>query len=272
MEGDDMGDLLYLYGLIPTNEATHPLPSVKGFDGEHEIFMLPNEDVTAIVCHLDHAAYSEETISDKINNDMEWLQEKAFHHHETVQQLAKQYTIVPLKFCTLYKNEESLRETVDKNKTKLSETFALLDGNEEWNLKIYCDDEQIKQQVSENNPVIKAKRDEISALPRGRQFFEKKKMDELINQELEAEKNRFCENIHEKLSSVSLFGSIKKTWGKDVTGRKEKMAWNSVFLLPKANVEQFLNNVEQYEGDFEEAGWKFEVSGPWPPYHFSSFS
>ena len=157
------------------------------------------QDVTAIVCHLDPTTYSEETISDKINNDMEWLQEKAFHHHETVQQLAKQYTIVPLKFCTLYKNEESLRATVEKNRTKLKETFDLLDGNEEWNLKIYCDDEQIKQQVSESNPVIKAKRDEISALPRGRQFFEKKKMDELINQELEDEKNRFCENIHEKL-------------------------------------------------------------------------
>ena len=65
-------------------------------------------------------------------------------------------------------------------------------------LKIYCDDEQLKKQVSESNASIEAKRQEISQLPRGRQFFEKKKMDELLNQELENEKNRFCEKVHDK--------------------------------------------------------------------------
>ncbi|WP_347548455.1 GvpL/GvpF family gas vesicle protein [Pseudalkalibacillus hwajinpoensis] len=268
-----MGNLIYLYGLVPSNEANNTsLPSTKGFDGEREIYTLSINEVTAIVCQLDSDHYSEETISDKINNDMEWLQEKAFHHHETVQQLAQMYTIVPLKFCTLYKNQESLQHTIERNTEKLNETFKLLDGNEEWNLKIYCDDELVKKQVSESNASIEAKRQEISELPRGRQFFEKKKIDELINQELENEKNRFCEEIHEKLKKISLFGSIKKNWSKDVTGRKEKMAWNSVFLIPSANVEEFIEEIKLDEEIYGQTGWSFEVSGPWPPYHFSSFS
>ncbi|MBN8210292.1 GvpL/GvpF family gas vesicle protein [Bacillus sp. NTK071] len=268
-----MSNLLYLYGLIPSHESTTtPLPSLKGFDGDGVIYPLRIGDVTAFVSELDADSYSEETISDKINNDMEWLQEKAFHHHETVQQLAQLYTIVPLKFCTLYKNPDSLITTVENHKEKLHESFQLLEGNEEWNLKIYCNDEQLKKKVSESNATIEAKRQEISQLPPGRQFFEKKKIDELINQELENEKNLFCEEIHGKLKKISLFGSIKKNWSKDVTGRKEKMAWNSVFLLPSANVEEFIEEIKLDEETYGLNGWDFEVSGPWPPYHFSSFT
>ena len=131
-----MSDLLYLYGLVPSHEATTTsLPSIKGFDGDGVIYPLLIDEVTALVCDLDSDHYSEETISDKINSDMEWLQEKAFHHHEAVQKLAQMYTIVPLKFCTLYKNQDSLRHTIERNKEKLNETFKLLDGNEEWNLE-----------------------------------------------------------------------------------------------------------------------------------------
>ncbi|MFP3361313.1 GvpL/GvpF family gas vesicle protein, partial [Planococcus sp. SIMBA_143] len=81
------------------------------------------------------------------------------------------------------------------NRNKLEMTFQQLDGNEEWNVKIYCDDKLLKKQVSESNPSIEAKRKEISELPKGRQFFEKKKIDQLIDRELENEKNRLCEEV-----------------------------------------------------------------------------
>ncbi|WRP06539.1 GvpL/GvpF family gas vesicle protein [Rossellomorea aquimaris] len=268
-----MSDLLYLYGLIPTKEANKKsLPSMKGFDGEGELYTIEIGEVTAIVCDLPPNEYSEETIKDKVDNDMDWLQEKAFHHHETVLMVSKMYTIIPLKFCTLYKNEDSLKSTIEGNRNKLETTFTQLDGNEEWNVKIYCDDKLLKKQVSESNPSIEAKRKEISELPKGRQFFEKKKIDQLIDRELENEKNRLCEEVHEKLKEHSLHGNIKKNWSKDVTGRQENMAWNSVFLLPVSNVDEFVEEIKQYEEELGHAGWKIEASGPWPPYHFSSFS
>ena len=50
------------------------------------------------------------------------------------------------------------------------------------------------------------------------------------------------------------------------------MAWNSVFLLPGSKVDEFVEEIKQYEEELGHAGWKIEASGPWPPYHFSSFS
>ncbi|KKB33354.1 GvpL/GvpF family gas vesicle protein [Bacillus thermotolerans] len=268
-----MDHLIYLYGLIPTKEiASQPLPSLKDFEGSGELYTMEIGSITAVVCRLDADKYSEDQIKERINNDMEWLQEKAFHHHETVMQLAKIFTVIPLKFCTLYKSEESLKDTVQSNESKMTEAFEAIAGKEEWNLKIYCDDKQLKEQVSQNNPAIEEKRKEISELPRGKQFFEKKKLDKLVDSELEKEKNRVSEDIHAHLTEFALKGHVKRTWSSEVTGRKEEMTWNSVYLIKKSDVESFLEQVQQYEAKMEEAGWKFEASGPWPAYHFSSFA
>lgn len=266
-----MGNLLYLYGLIPSKEAEQSLPALKDFDGNGEIYMISAGKITAIVCNLDAENYSEEVLKERINNDMEWLQEKAFHHHETVLKLANLYTIVPLKFCTLYKNQGSLENAVIENEAKLLDTFELIRGNEEWNLKIYCDDHLLKKQVSESNPTIEAKKEEISQLSKGKQFFEKKKLDKLIESELEAEKNITSEKIHLQLKELALQGDVKKSWSNNVTGRKEDMTWNSVYLIPKTKVNSFLEEVRRYEKDMKEKGWKFEATGPWPAYHFTSF-
>ncbi|MEI4769834.1 GvpL/GvpF family gas vesicle protein [Psychrobacillus sp. FJAT-51614] len=268
-----MDSLIYLYGLIPTDEGDkQQIPSINGFDGKSGIYTLPIGKVTAIVCGLDAERYSEESIKEQINNDMEWLQEKAFHHHETVMMLSKMYTVIPLKFCTLFKNQGSLENTVQTNEAHLVDTFASIYGKEEWNLKIYCDDQLLKEQVSQSNPAIEARREEISQLSKGKQFFEKKKLDKLIESELEEEKNRISENIHVHLSGIALKGNVKRTWSNDMTGRKDDMTWNSVYLIPAADVENFLEQIQQYEKDMKGMGWQFEATGPWPAYHFSNFS
>ncbi|WP_059173308.1 GvpL/GvpF family gas vesicle protein [Bacillus sp. FJAT-27445] len=268
-----MGELIYLYGLVPTKEVKESaLPNDKGFDGRREIYPLSIGNITAVVSKLDSEEYSEETISDRINNDMEWLQEKAFHHHETVLNLSKMFTIIPLKFCVLYKSEASLGQAVQSKVAKIEQTFSLLADNEEWNVKIYCNDQLLKQRVSETNPAIEEKRAEISQLSKGKQFFEKKKLETLIEKELEEEKNRISEKVHLHFKEIALEGNVKKTWGKDVTGRKDNMAWNGVYLVPKSKVEPFLEQIQQNEKELKETGWHFEVTGPWPAYHFSSFS
>lgn len=266
-----MAELVYLYGLIKTEDAkSDPLPSLNGIDDQHEIHMFPLDEITAIVCHLDSNDYTETAIKEKISNDMEWLQKKAFHHHETLLALQKQYTIIPAKFCTIYSNEDSLETTIKKHKTDLITSLALLKGNEEWNLKIYCDDAKLEKHLLLHNSKIDKRKQEISELPPGRQFFERKKIDQLVKDELEQEKNLTCEKIHADLKQFSLKETVKKNWSKDVTGRTDNMSWNSVYLLPFDQVNDFLDSINQTNENLDELGWRFEPSGPWPPYHFAS--
>lgn len=268
-----MENLIYLYGLVPKEEALErSLPEVKGFDGEGNLYTIPINNTTAIVCELNANDYSQATIEDKMSNDMEWLQEKAFHHHETISSLHNNYTFIPLKFCTIYKNETNLRETIQESEYKVEESFNLLVDKEEWTLKIYSDDNKLKEQIGTNNKAIEEKRKEISDLPRGRQFFERKKIDSLVDKELEKEKDRIGESLHDKLKKYAVDNSIKKNWGKDVTGLQDDMTFNSVYLLPKEKVDDFVTEIEEAEKELGDLGFRIEATGPWPAYHFSSFS
>jgi len=268
-----MDSLIYLYGLIPSKEAErNELPSTKGFDGTGDLYTVPIGSVTAVICDIDAEQHTEDRIKDLINNNMEWLQEKAFHHHETVNNLSKEFTVIPLKFCTIYQSEDSLKSTIQSSESQLVHTMDSISGKEEWNLKIYCNDQQLKDQIAKSHPAIEEKKAEISTLPKGKQFFEKKKIEKMVDALLEEEKNRVSEKIHKGLLKLTDKGAVKNAWSKDVTGRSENMTWNSVYLITKADVERFLEEIQQHQKEMQDAGWQFEPTGPWPAYHFSNLS
>ncbi|GGB35662.1 gas vesicle protein GvpL [Virgibacillus dakarensis] len=268
-----MAELVYLYGVIPAKELEkEAFPVVKGLDQQHKVYPLAVNNTLAVVCHLDDQDYSEESIKEKMNNDMEWLREKAFHHHEMLIALNERYNVIPMKFCTIFANEENLRETIEKNEEKLLRSFSLIDGSEEWNLKIYCDDTVLKSYISANNANIEAKKEEISQFPPGKQYFAKRKIEQMVDKELEKEKDKVCENAHAQLRQFSLHETIKKNWNKDVTGREDNMSWNSVYLVPVSHVTGFLQKINELKDTWANLGWKFEATGPWPAYHFAGLS
>lgn len=267
-----MENLIYLYGLVPKKEiAKTELPSLTSFDDKGILHKLPINGSTAIVCELNEDEYSEEIIENKIDNDMEWLKKKAFHHHETIATLDKYYTLIPLKFCTIYKSEENLKEAIQEVDGKVMETFNYLENKEEWTVKIYSDDKKLKEKISKDNEKIEEKRKEIRDLPRGRRFFEEKRIDSLVDKELENEKTRIGEDLHENLKKYAIDYTIKKNWGKDITGLQEDMIWNSVYLIPEDKVESFTQEIENHEKNSQDDEWRVEAAGPWPAYHFSSF-
>ncbi|WP_164214959.1 GvpL/GvpF family gas vesicle protein [Virgibacillus sp. YIM 98842] len=264
---------IYLYGFIPTEELERTaLPEHEGFDEKEKLISIQVDSITAIVSRLDPDAYTEMVIEDKINNDLEWLQKKAYHHHEVLMFLNKNYTVVPLSFCTIYNNQDSLIETASSQAHELEDSFAEIGGKEEWNLKIYYDEEKVKRLVTENNPVMQKKREEIKELSPGRQFFERKKIDRMAEKEMDKELNERCNEIHLELSGLATRSDVKKTLGKDATGRKDNMSWNSVFLLQESEVDRFVEKVMKKDQQLNGSGLKMEATGPWPAYHFSNLS
>jgi hypothetical protein len=268
-----MAAYFYLYGLIPTIEAGLKMfDPFTGIDNKHKAYVITLGSITAIGTDVDADEFSEKAIKEKMDNDMIWLEEKAMHHHEVLSNLQKQYTVLPMKFCTIFKNIHSLEQKVDAEQEKIHDSFVKIKGNEEWNLKIYSDDTLVREQLRTRHPTIAAKMKEIEHLPPGRQFFEKRKIEQLLDQETEKEINEKCEEIHNEVKQFSIFSTVKRNWGKELTGKPHDMSWNSVYLIPLSNVEAFLEDVEKKTWTYEKFGWKIEVSGPWPAYHFANLA
>ncbi|RLL42688.1 gas vesicle protein GvpL [Oceanobacillus piezotolerans] len=267
-----MDSLIYLYGVIPTAEKEkQDIPAFKGIDEEHEVYTVSFGEITAVVCNLDEREYGQEQLEKKTNNPT-WLHEKAFHHHEVLMSLYAKYPIIPMKFCTIYASMDNLLTTLETHKQRMIEVLESIKGKEEWILKIYCDEDKVKESVASYSDVIELRKEEIAAMSPGRQYLEKKKLGQLIEQEAHKQKQAFGETIHQELADMSANTEVKRNWNKDVTGRKEEMCWNSVYMLEKPKVDDFLKRVKAIQNEHGDDGWKLEVTGPWPSYHFSAIS
>ena len=53
-----------------------------------------------------------------------------------------------------------------------------------------------------------------------------------------------------------------------LTNRPEKMVWNGAFLLSRSAIRSFHAACEQLRIELTPTGVNFELTGPWPPYHF----
>ena len=264
-----MGKLIYLYGIIPKTDAyTENLSTLKGLDDIHEIHTIPLQKTAAVVCNLDEEEYSEKELEKK-TNDVKWVHEKAFHHHEILMNIYNQFPVIPMKFCTIYSGMDRLEDTLKPHEADMIGLLKYIEDKEEWILKIYCDAAKVREQVSEKNTTIDGKRKEIAEMSPGRQYLEKRKLDQLIDQEADREKESFSSTIHQELEAKSLHNEVKKNWNKDVTGRTEEMCWNSVYMLEKSTVDPFLSHIKELQDKWESFGWHIEVTGPWPSYHYA---
>jgi hypothetical protein len=263
-------EFVYLYGIIPFNEVEQKeVPLFDGINESHR-FLIHYQDIMAVVCYVNQSEYSQEQIDLKIKNP-KWLEQKAFHHHECISLIDKYSTILPFPFCTIFESENNVKLMLAEHYHILSQKLNTLHQKREWNLKIYYDSERLKSCVSENNPTVLAFQREIERMPKGKQFIMRKKLQQLIQEEVEKEQDKQIRELTEDLISFSTDYLIRKNWGKEITQRNDDMLLNGDFLVDKNNSEAFFTCIRNYERSFSNHGWFFQLTGPWPPYHFSKF-
>ncbi|MFB5662561.1 GvpL/GvpF family gas vesicle protein [Alteribacillus sp. HJP-4] len=265
--------LIYLYAFIPTEEyEKQEWDAIEGIEPPNEVEFIEYGEITAVTCRVPEAEYGEKKLQKQVEN-MQWLQGRAFHHHELMNVLHDRFTVLPLKFGTIYSQPEHLTNSMEEHRDRLASLFDYLHQKEEWNMKIFVDKSKFISAVVENSPEMEEKKLEIENLSPGRKFFEKKKIDQFVEDTADENIKNTCKAIHEKLSQKSFNTEVKKNWERKVTGREEEMSWNGVYLIDKAEREALLSDITKQESEAKEnnTGLSFEITGPWPAYHFSEF-
>ncbi|SIS69502.1 GvpL/GvpF family gas vesicle protein [Salimicrobium salexigens] len=266
-----MGKLVYLYGIIPEGHEIGEIwdSEKSAIEGESLPYIEDFGGLAAVVTDVSEEEFGETAMEENSNNTA-WIQEKAFHHHEALLELQRHTTVLPMKFGTIFESVESLKQMIDEKEDHLQHTLQTLEGKEEWNVKAYINPKTFYERVAEANENVKAKREEIEQMSKGRQYLEKKKLDKFIEEEMFKDQEKKAEEMHDRLAGYSEDSERKKNWKKDVTGREDEMALNSAFLVVSEDLESFLDQIRDMEKEKEEDGWLIEATGPWPAYHFAT--
>ncbi|MBI5207522.1 MAG: GvpL/GvpF family gas vesicle protein [Candidatus Firestonebacteria bacterium] len=257
----NMENLLYLYCI------TLKEPDLEKADLSDDIFCIRHNDIYAVARLVSNDEFGETNIEKNLS-DMEWLIPGVKAHMNINNLIMKNMTIVPFKFGTIFKTEESLKEMLDEYTPQFIDNIHKLNNKEEWAVKIYCNMDILNKKVSETSERIKQHDEEISCSGPGKAFLLKKKRDELIACEANKIVNDFIKYCFDKFGSQSHEAVINRLFTENANQHKYKMILNSAYLISQKNVNGFLDMIRVLKRENCETGFEFDYSGPWPPFNF----
>lgn len=260
---------VYLYCLAPIDAA--------GLLEEQAVDGLPDGDmvrgvrcgqVAAIVSTVPAEAYNDEVLEACVQ-DMEWLENRVTVHDQVIQCVMKSFPVIPMKFCTIFHSEHSLCQVMAVRQDEFISLLNYVNNREEWGLKAYCDPAVWRQYVEKASEEIDEARIKVANEGSGAAYLMKKKMEELIIAEMDRMATDLMEQLHQDLATLSVTAKLNRLMSGEVTGRSGKMALNAVYLVDINRVELFKQKLEIQTQNYQDRGFAFELTGPWPPYNFS---
>ena len=270
-QGKNMDSGFYLYCIRP--QTAKAIEVDKTISGEGKVYIIPYDNIEAVVSEVDLNEFGSEEIQKKAEEDLNWIKEKAQIHEYVIEQAMRVgpnlISVIPMKFGTIFKTEESLKECLRKNYQQFKDSLEKLKGKQEWGVKIYLKENIFRKTIEDKNEAVLAKKKEIESLPKGMAFFTQKQIGEIVNQEKDKELDRITEEIYESLGQLAFSKNKSKLLEKDFTGMLEEMLLNAFYLIEESKLASFQKKVGELKEKYNSLGFEVEMTGPWPSYHFA---
>lgn len=199
-------------------------------------------------------------LSTTLSEEITLSKEAIYRHEKVVEFYLEHSALLPVRFNTLFKNEEELVTTLKTYELEIETNLHKVSGCVEMGIKVLVKDSSRKnsngysftKNISRDN-MSKAKQyllDKLSSYK-----------ESLYIQEIYKEQG---ESIYTSLNEYSRLG-IKFPISSD-----SFLILNSAFLVPKESLSSFKNKFQEIKQTNTDLA--FLLSGPWPPYSFVDFS
>ena len=179
----------------------------------------------------------------------------------------KYYTpVVPLRFCTIYNNPESLFMAVMPHKEKILSFLDYTADKVEWSVKVFCDKTVFMNNYDKNKEQSPSA-NQTSLLP-GEAYLLAKKTRKIREERFRADLQTYLKDIDYTLSQYADCYRFLQCTDKSIHGRSLDMVMNTAFLVEQQTFAMFKNTLDMLAEKYKSEGGVFEMSGPWPPYNF----
>lgn len=226
----------YLYGII----KDEPLEG---------IVKIPFNGIAGVVSSISLDEFGEVPLMQNLES-LDWVRDKVFKHERVIEDVMKRTTIIPMKFCTIFKSEEKI---IDLLKEKYSYFMELLEkyrDKSEWGVKIYCKKEEFQ----------------MAKTSTGRDYLLAKKVQEEKLQKDERYINAIVEEIYKKIRQLAEEAKVNRPTPKELLPDKNKeQVLNLSILVPDDNANKLVALVDNLARQYSLI---LELVGPLPVYSF----
>lgn len=261
---------LYLYCIAPQEAASFPGEIIlSGLPDSSQVYGVVYGQVTAVVSDVPAELYNEIALEECLQN-LDWLESHVTAHNFVIQRVMQEYPVVPMKFCTIFKLTENLKQVITGREKEFSKLLKYVSNKEEWGLKAYFEKKLWQRYVEETSENIQEAKKQLKAGGSGAAYLIKRRLDELVLSAMDHLAAETASQTHLELSPFAIKAKLNPLMSSKTAGQLKTMVLNAAYLIEKDNVASFTHRVNELRNSYLDKGFEIVVSGPWPPYNFSS--
>jgi hypothetical protein len=169
---------------------------------------------------------------------------------------------------TLFRDAKAVKAMLAKRMMELQQTFLRIGDGKEFIVRVYVQPGVFKDHVSDHNAEIgKLESDAARAAP-GQKYLLERKIDNLRRDAGRDLTARIATEIHDALRETAVEGVREPPVNSGAPREQGRAILNASFLVAPARVVDFQKALTEKVNKYEPSGFKFDFTGPWPPYHF----
>jgi hypothetical protein len=259
-----VSDLLYVYAVTRAGVVVTGAP--PGLD-DSAVRIVELADLAAVVSPAHGAHYAAHEV-ERRSEDVNWVAPRASAHDAVVTWLADRGPVIPLPMFTLFTDERRVREMLRQRANDLRATLERVAGADEFGLRVFrLEDVLLKHVATLSDRVETLERQAREATPGQRYLLERK-----LDTERRTEARRIALEVAGE-AYASLVPHARESVREPLPAKAREDAagvavLNAYFLVERANLEPFQREVTSLVRTREAQGFRFDFTGPWPPYHF----
>jgi len=254
----------YVYAVV---DAGTPLDGVPAGLDDARIALEAEGEVAALVSTVDATTYGGPEMEMR-TGDIEWLGPRARAHDRVVTWASDTGAAVPLPMFTMFRDAAGVRTMLRERRTELVQGLARVRDHQEFGVRLFRIDEALTAHLAKLSPRIAELERSAAAASPGQRYLLTRKLEAERTSELRRIGGEVAQRAYDDLATHANGAVLDTLPRRTLEGMAGVAVLNASFLLPRAATEPFQRALTSLVEEYEPRGFRFEFTGPWPPYHF----
>lgn len=256
--------VLYAYAVTPSTIDAARAPA--GID-DAAVRLVVESDVAALVSSVDTSTYAPERV-EQLTEEVGWLAPRAAAHDAVVTWAGDRGPVVPLPIFTLFHDESRVKQMLRERGRELRATLERVGAGQEYGLRIFRIDEALARHVSSLSPHVAALERQAREANPGQRYLLERKLETERRNEVRRIAADVARESFDALAPLALEATREPLPAKGRDDAAGVAVLNAFFLVRRGALEPFQESLTAIVREHEPHGFRFDFTGPWPPYHF----
>jgi hypothetical protein len=255
--------MIYVYGIVPSK--AHVAGAPGGID-DAEVTLVKHGELGALVSELD--AYDPEAIADA-SGDMDWVAPRAKAHDLVLTWASDRGPVIPFPmFTSTFASVSSVEAMLRDRASELAPVLARVARGREYALRVYRVDAELKAALPRLSDEIGKLKAAADVATPGQRYLLERKLEERSKEELRVTSMEVAAGIRDALADVAL-DTATSPIPRVTADAPGTMILNAAFLIAPDGLRAFQERLTAIVNERQPSGFRFDFTGPWPPYHFA---